>query len=66
MKPQTPGTALKARTDFEQLKPDGIETSLGQLGLFERMAAKQNQELISQRKKLEPKGIGPKGVAGKQ
>lgn len=65
MEPQTPGTARKARTDFEELKPDGIEASRGQLGLFESVAAKQNKELVSKRKKLEPKGIGSKGVTRK-
>ena len=59
------GAALKAGTDFEQLNSDGLETSLSQLGFFKCPAAKQNQELISERKKLEPKGIGCKGVAGK-
>jgi hypothetical protein len=65
MEPQTPSAVLKSSADFEQFKADGIEASLSQLGLFEHLAAKQNKELIAERMKLKPKGIGSKAVTGK-
>lgn len=65
MEPQTPNGTLKASADFKEFKPNRVEPSLGQLGLFEGVAAKESKELITECMKLEPQGIGAKAVAGK-
>ena len=65
MKPEVASAANKARPDFEQLKPQGLQSGVSELSLSKRMDTEQHQQLVSERVELKAKGIGAKAVAGK-
>ena len=65
MKPQVASAAYKPRPDFEQLKPQGLQSGVSELSLSKRMDTEQHQQLVSERVELKAKGIGAKAVAGK-
>ena len=64
MKPQVTSAASEAGSDFEQLKPQSVHLSGGEIGGSEHMEAKQHQQLVSERVELKSKGVGAVAVTG--
>ena len=56
--------ALKASSHFEQLKPYGFQPGASEIGEPEGVQTEQDQQLVSERMELKPKGIGAIAMAG--
>jgi hypothetical protein len=63
MKPQSSCRALEPCPHFEQPQPYGLDPCPAKRRLPQRMATKQNHELIGQPVQLQPQGIGSISVA---